>query len=57
MNASRQWTGDVAPLGRTVAATGFTRGAPKGSSDLGGLLYLEFRSFDPNSVILDLLSY
>jgi hypothetical protein len=28
MNASRQWTGDVAPLGREVGATGFARGAP-----------------------------
>jgi len=29
MNASRQWTGDVAPLGREVGATGFARGAPQ----------------------------
>jgi hypothetical protein len=28
MNASRQWTGDVAPLGREVGATDFARGAP-----------------------------
>jgi len=26
---SRQWTGDAAPLGRKVGATGFTRGAPR----------------------------
>jgi hypothetical protein len=29
MNASQQWTGDVAPLGGKVGATGFVRGAPQ----------------------------
>jgi len=36
MNASRQWTGDVAPLGREVCATGFARGAPRFEEINGG---------------------